>query len=202
MRFGTFTILMVLRSSGVFVAIHLKKGHLENVPLAGLGCRVCLLSLLGEADGKDRVSCDESPGLSLLPATFPGSPDSPHAAQAILVAPLPPQTASSLYVHCRVGAESLPAPSAAARSDPYPPGSYFGTNHSRCNSEITPSNWLWTGLRSAVNSGFVAMFGFVSSTGTEKTVWFTWAQGKEENWESQSLMGLLLFPDLSLNFAL
>lgn len=37
-----------VQSLGGFVPIHLKKGHLENVPLAGLGCRVCLLSLLDE----------------------------------------------------------------------------------------------------------------------------------------------------------
>lgn len=35
-----------VQSLGVFVPIRLKKGHLKNVLLAGLGCRVCLLSCL------------------------------------------------------------------------------------------------------------------------------------------------------------
>ena len=97
-------------------------------------------------------------------------------------------------------AESPPAPSAAARSDPHPPGSYSGTAHSRYNSEITPSNWLWTELCGVVNGLFVARFGFVSSSNREKTIQFTWAQWQEENWESQPLTGLVPFPDLSLIF--
>lgn len=88
---------------GVFVPIRLKKGHLKNVLLAGLGCRDCLLFMLDKTACKHRVSRKKSLGLSLLPATLAACPDSPPSAQAILVAPLPPKTASSINVHCRVG---------------------------------------------------------------------------------------------------
>lgn len=182
-----------------FVPVHLKKGHLESVPLAGLGCRVCLLSLRDETACKHRGSCEKSLGSSLLPAAFAAYPDSLRSAQAVLVTPLHPKTALTVYVRCGVGESRVTTPSATAHSDPHPPGSYSGTNRSHYNSEITPSNWLWTELCSAVNGLFVARFGFVSSPVREKTVRFTWAQWKE-NWESQSLTGLVPFPDLSLIF--
>lgn len=51
---------------GGFVPIHLKKRHLGDVPLASLGRRVCLLSLLDETACKHRASCKKSLGLSLL----------------------------------------------------------------------------------------------------------------------------------------
>lgn len=72
---------------------HLKKGHLDKVPLAGLGCGVCLLPLRDEAACKHRASSRKILGLSLPPATSAAYPDSPCAAQASRVAPLPPRTA-------------------------------------------------------------------------------------------------------------
>lgn len=145
--------------------------------------------MLDKTTCKHRVSRKKSLGLSLLPATLAACPDSSPSAQAILVTPLPPKTASSIYVHCRVGkgqVTACPQRSCTLRSIPSGLLTLAQAFLATIQKSRQVTNWLWTELCSAVNGLFVARFGFVSSPNREKTVWFTWAQWKEENVESQS----------------
>ena len=109
MRFGTSTVLTVLSSVCGCFCIDSSKGHLENTPLAGLGCRLCLRSLLDETACNHTASRKKSLGSSPLPTTSVAFLDSPCSAQGMLVAPLPPKTASSIDVHCKVGGGQVTA---------------------------------------------------------------------------------------------